>query len=283
MFKTLILSTIFFIFYLPNIYSQDLKYSKKGQYYIYWGYNRANFANSDINFKGIGYDFTLHDIEAADRPTPFDIHTYFDFSTITIPQFNFHFGYFFKDRWCIQLGSDHMKYVMTNDQMSHISGFISPKVSSPSIDINPNYVGNFDHAPLLINSNDFLVYEHTDGFNYVSVELDRYSNLWTAKNKIQSVDWLLGAGIGLIVPRTDAHLFTVGQNNYWNVAGYGISLKTGFRTNILKRLFLQTDIKTGFTNLTNIRTTGRDTDSASQKIWFLEGYFALGYTLGKVN
>jgi hypothetical protein len=282
MIKTLVTSILLTFFSTIHLRAQDItSYSRKGQTYIYWGYNRTSYANSDISFKGIGYEFTLHDIDAADRPTSFTLHNYFDITNFTIPQFNFHFGYFIKDQLCLQLGWDHMKYVMREDQNSHISGHISAQVSNPSIEVNPKYVGDFQNSPIKVDSSDFLIFEHTDGFNYASLELDRYTNLWKAKNNKQGVDWLVGGGIGLIVPRTDVHLFKVGQNNYWNIAGYGISLKTGFRTNLLKRVFLQTDMKGGFTSLSRIRTTGRESDSASQNIWFLESYFALGYTFGK--
>jgi len=43
-------------------------------------------------------------------------------------------------------------------------------------------------------------------------------------------------------------------------------------------LFFQGSLKTGWTNLSNIRTTGRnDIDKAQQKISYLENYWVLGY------
>lgn len=77
-----------------------------------------------------------------------------------------------------------MKYVADDFQNSHITGNISSKVSSPSIKVNPAYIGNFSNAPIIINPNDFVDYEHTDGFNFAAVELDHYATLWRAeKNK----------------------------------------------------------------------------------------------------
>ena len=45
--------------------------TKKGQMLIFWGWNRAAFSNSDIHFKGNGYDFVLHKVVAHDRPSEF--------------------------------------------------------------------------------------------------------------------------------------------------------------------------------------------------------------------
>jgi hypothetical protein len=176
-----------------------------------------------------------------------------------------------------------MKYVMVNDQQSTISGTISAQVSNPAITVNPAYVGTFDHKPITVNSKDFLTFEHTDGFNFASVDLDRYDRLWKAKNGIQGLDWIVGGSVGAFVPRSDVRLFTVGKNNYWNVAGYGFALKAGLQFDITKHVFLRNDIKGGFSRLNDIRTTGRDGDYAKQSIWYLEDYFVLGFTIGKMK
>lgn len=53
------------------------------------------------------------------------------------------------------------------------------------------------------------------------------------------LEWINGVGIGVVVPRSDVRLFTVGQNNFWNLAGAGASIKTGLRLNLTKQLFLK--------------------------------------------
>jgi hypothetical protein len=253
---------------------------RKGEFYVHWGYNQAGFAKSDIYFKGIGYEFTLKDVAATDRPSHYKIKDYLNLSKLTIPQYNLRVGYFFNQNWSLSFGTDHMKYVMVNDQEVSISGNISANVSEPAIKVNPNYVRDYKNELFKINSTDFLVYEHTDGFNYVHFEIDNYKNIYTHKTKKIGIDAVFGLGAGVIVPRTDAHLFTIGRNHFWNIAGYGVSAKAGLRFDLSKRLYLQTDFKTGFTNLLAIKTTGRKTDFAQQKILFYEGYLALGFKFG---
>lgn len=173
-----------------------------------------------------------------------------------------------------------MKYVADDFQNSHITGNISSKVSSPSIKVNPAYVGNFSNAPIIINPNDFVDYEHTDGFNFAAVELDHYATLWRAEKTNMQLDWINGVGIGVVVPRSDVRLFTVGQINFWNLAGAGASIKSGLRLNLIKLLFLETTLKGGYTDLWDVHTTGRSVDKASQSIWFGEWFWVLGFNFG---
>jgi len=59
--------------------TQAQQEGRKGSYFAFWGYNRSDYPTSDIHFTGPGYDFTLHDVVAADAPTPFDgFKTYFN-------------------------------------------------------------------------------------------------------------------------------------------------------------------------------------------------------------
>jgi hypothetical protein len=75
------------------------------------------------------------------------------------------------------------------------------------------------------------------------------------------------------------HVFGVGQNNFWNLAGGGASLKTGLKFHLSNLLFFETTVKTGATKLIDIRTTGRSVDHAEQSIFFAEFYAALGFTI----
>jgi len=41
--------------------------NRKGQCYVYWGWNLDAYAKSDIHFSGADYDFTLDNVAALDR------------------------------------------------------------------------------------------------------------------------------------------------------------------------------------------------------------------------
>jgi hypothetical protein len=201
----------------------------------------------------------------------------------SIPQFNLHAGYFIQDNLSLSIGWDHMKYVVDDFQNSHITGNILGQVSNPGFAVNPRYVGNFSNAPIVIDPTDFVDYEHTDGFNFAAVELDHYATLWRAGKTNVQLDWVNGVGIGVVVPRSDVRLFTVGQNNFWNLAGAGASIKSGLRLNLTHLLFLETTLKGGYTDLWDVHTTGRSEDKASQSIWFGEWFWVLGFNFGKTK
>jgi hypothetical protein len=250
-------------------------YTREGNFFTYWGYNFSWYNKSDIHFKGPGYNFTLKDVLAYNRPSKLNLD-YLNPGVITVPQFNFHVGYFISDNYSVSIGWDHMKYVMEVPQTLKIDGYIDSQVSNPGIPTG-KYAGVYDNQSLTVDE-DMLTFEHTDGFNYASVEVQRHDDIYVSHSGKSNLTMETGLGAGLMVPRSDVRLFGVGQNNYWNIAGYGVSVKAGLKYYFTRRFYLQNSLKTGWTNLTKIRTTGRDEyDTASQHISYLENYTVLGY------
>jgi hypothetical protein len=249
--------------------------SRKGDFFVHWGYNQSWYGKSDISFSGPGYDFTLKDVVAHDRQSKLS-WDYLNPSKVSIPQYNLRVGYFIKDNYSISIGWDHMKYVMDIPQRVAVTGHIDELISNPGIPTGA-YAGVYNGELLEVKS-DMLTFEHTDGFNYANVEVERYDDIWVASSQRTSLTLETGIGGGLIVPRTDVRLFGVGENNYWNVAGYGVSVKAGLKFYVTRGLYLQNTTKLGTTKLTSIHTTGRNEyDKAKQNINYIENFFAIGY------
>ena len=166
---------------------------RKGALYALWGWNTASYTNSDIHFSGGNYDFTLLDVPAHDRPTPFSAKDYFALTRVTIPQTNMRVGYFVNDHLSISVGVDHMKYVMDNNVWVGFEGFIGDTIYSEQV-IN-------DQAFLGYN---FLTYEHTDGLNYINSEIEYFFQLFHSR----SFQWnmLAGGGIGMVMPKSNVKL-----------------------------------------------------------------------------
>ena len=273
-----IFSLILFLGCLSNtIFAQ----ADKQYFFVTWGYNNSAYTKSDINFSGIGYKFTLENVIAKDRQTPLDgkslFDTYLNIKTLTIPQFNCHFGKRVSEKWAFMVGWDHMKYVMLTNQEVKIRGEIGQSVSSPNIDTK-NYARTYDGQTIKL-SPDFLTFEHTDGYNVVSIDAERYFSLYRSNEKYFNMVGTLGAGVAMVVPRSDVRLFGTGANHPWNISGEGILLKTGLQIHFTKRIFLEAAGKTGFTYLHNIPTTGRKGDKATQGIGFIEGVLQLGFKI----
>ena len=248
----------------------------KGKMYLIWGWNRGNFSDSDIHFKGEDYDFTLHDVKAKDKVNAFTFRDYANPGRITIPQTNFRIGYFFHDNYTVSIGVDHMKYVMRNYQTVKIDG---------EINTGTQFDGVYNNDDILL-THSFLTFEHTDGLNYVNLEVNRFDNLnklLNLKSKDVEVNLTEGIGGGFLYPKTNTKLLGKERYDDFNVAGYGVSAKVGLNLTFFKYFFLQSDFKVGYINMDNIRTTSSKTDSASQKFTFFEKTIMIGtrFQLGK--
>ena len=250
---------------IPSKYTDH----NKGKFYIFWGGNRGYFSDSDIHFKGADYDFTLYDVSAQDKPKGWTID-YINPTRMTIPQTNFRIGYFIANHYNISLGVDHMKYVMVQNQSARILG-IYPEDYNSSV-INNGIVDLTDES--------FLTFEHTDGLNYVNTEICRVDDLSkfiglpnTDKFQINITE---GVGAGILFPRTDATLLGKERHDEFHVSGYGLSAKAGLNFTFYKYFFIQTELKGGYINMPDIRTTNDIVDTASQKFFFAETVIALG-------
>ena len=267
-----------------NCYSQEkqiettlikdkFKTQKKGKFYFYWGWNKAQYSYSDIKFKGDNYNFSLFDVAAQDRQTTWDPGVYLNPGTMTIPQTVARIGYYFHDNWNLSLGVDHMKYVMVGTQAVTIDGYID--LQDPLSQFN----GVYDNTPLMIDE-DFLQFEHTDGLNFINIEVSRVDNLgdffkWDSK-KIQ-LNILEAFGGGILYPKTNTTLLTKERYDAYHVSGFGISFKGGVNLTIFDNFFIQGEIKTGYINMSDIRTTTSSADSASQEFFFFQRNISFGY------
>ena len=273
-FKITIILFLLFSF-SQNVFSQDEIVQEevrpnKGRFYIYWGWNRGFYSNSDIHFKGDTYDFTLVDVVAKDRQSDFSFGTYFKPKNLTVPQTNFGVGYYFRDRWIFTMSMDHMKYVVQNTQEVKIDGYIR--------EMHDLYDGEYSNDNIIIRP-DLLQMEHTDGLNYFNFGISRADNIlqkfdW-AKNKIE-LQLIEGFETGPLIPRSDITLLRQDDINVYHFAGWGASLKTGLHLTLFKHYFIHSEIKGGYINLFDILTSSVGNNKAKQDFFFLQTTFQLG-------
>jgi hypothetical protein len=246
--------------------------SVAGKFYFYWGYNRSIFGTSDLHLKGANYNFTLQKIKAYDRPSPFSAELYFNPTTITIPQYDYRIGYNFKKNWNLSLGVDHMKYVVEQGQSVSMTGTIAPAASA-------RYAGTYTNQPIVI-TDDFLRFEHTDGLNLVSLDVGYQRDVAHFDKTNITLSSHASLGAGLMVPRTDSHVFGVGQNNRFHIAGYGLSATAGFEARWWKNIFFRAQIRTGWISMPDILLNNDAPERANQKIRFMEFYGVVGRYFG---
>lgn len=273
--KTYLFLALLTFFYSANSIAQENKNAKftahnKGKFFVSWGGNRENYTKSDVRFRGKDYDFTIYDMVAHDKGKGYHVD-YVNPARMTIPQTNFRMGYFINDHYSIAIGWDHMKYVMTEDQIANVKGYILVP--------GPYYGQIYNNEPVKI-STALLEYEHTDGLNYVNTEFSRHddiSNFFKINNtdKIQ-INLTEGIGGGLLYPKTNTTILGKQRHDDFHVSGYGVSLKTGINFTFFKYFYLQGELKGGYINMPDIRTTKSSEDSASQSFFFLQRIVSVG-------
>ncbi len=272
---------LLFVFFSLHTFAQDAaitpeKYTahNKGKFYVYWGGNRAHYTKSDVRFQGDNYDFTLDNITAHDKPKGYHID-YINPARMTIPQTNLRFGYFITDKYNVSIGVDHMKYVMDQDKFANMNGYINQPAGTPGAAFNGVYT---DYQRFL--SEDFLTYEHTDGLNYLNVEIARVDDFtkllfdWDTDN-IQ-LNFTEGVGAGILYPKTNTKLLGMDRHDDFHISGFGLSAKAGLNITFLKYFFVQTELKGGYINMQDIRTTRSSSDKASQDFFFLQTNLVFG-------
>jgi hypothetical protein len=265
-------STLFLLLILTPVLvkSQTEPTSRKGSFTFYWGYNRSAFASSNIHFTGPDYDFTVQKAVAQDKPAPFNLNTYFSLNSISIPQYNYRLGYFIDDHWNISLGLDHQKYVVDYGQTANISGAIEDYY-------NPFY-GEYDNESMILDSS-FLLFEHTDGLNYLNIEANYYKTWKETPSGNVRLETNFGGSAGLVIPRSNVTLWEERRYDAFHLSGWGLSGQIGGQVLFWKHVFIRSQIKGGFHHLPDIMTReGGGSDRAQQVIWHVMWDFGVGAT-----
>jgi hypothetical protein len=256
-----------FLLLILSLQYLDLSAQNPMRFYAYWGYNNAAYAPSTIRMQGADYDLTLFNATAHDRQTPFSYRDYIRPDRITIPQTNFKVGYYLKNNWSIAAGVDHMKYVLDQNQMLDISGTISQ--AGP-------YKGTYNRTALPMAEN-FLKYEHTDGLNFLNVELEKYFHLW--KYKQLEIQGIASASIGALMPKTNVTFLNYPRNDAFHLAGFGALVSPGIKISY-KNIFFRYMAKGGYMHMPDIKLhSSMYYSRAQQNILLLERVGCLGYDI----
>lgn len=234
---------------------------------VSWGWNRSNYSNSDIHFWGADHDFTIRNVVATDIQTEASLGNIFGIylrpSEVTIPQTNMRVAYQLSPDTAIAVNLDHMKYVMLADQTVPISGRI----------------GNTSYPPgaTRIMDVNFLNFEHTDGLNIVSLEMEKQYplNLFGPGNATRA---FVLAGVGFVLPKSNVTLNMLGRarNDEFHLAGYSVGAGAGVEVDFFKNFFSRANYKLGYVNLPDVVTSSQG-DKASHSFTYNELAVSFGW------
>lgn len=247
----------------------------KGKFFVSWGGNRESYSKSDVTFKGKDYLFTVDNMTAHDKPKGWHID-YINPVNMTIPQTNLRLGYFISDHYSVAIGVDHMKYVMTQNQTANVTGY----VDLPADQAGAVHNGIYNNQPINFTDETFLTYEHTDGLNYINTEFARHDDIskWFGLPNIDKfqINLTEGIGGGILYPKTNTKLLGKDRHDDFHVSGYGVSAKAGINLTFYKHFYIQGELKGGYIDMHDIRTTISSEDSASQHFLFFQRIIAVG-------
>jgi hypothetical protein len=245
----------------------------KSNFYLSWGYTRCWYSKSTIHLKDLSgtyypetqrthyYDFKIVDAKAHDRP---DFKQIKDVINITIPQFVFRIGYYFKKRpdMGFELNYDHAKYVVTDYQTAHIEGQID------GISINKDTI---------LNPDNFIHFEHTDGANFWMFNFLKRWQLYKTKNDFFKVSYVVKPGAGFVYPRTDVTIFSTRVNNRWHIAGWIVGAESGLKFDFFKHYMFEFTAKGAFADYRKVLVLGAGGGSAKHHFFAGELIATIGY------
>ena len=221
----------------------------------------------------MGSEMCIRD-RSRDVPKGYHID-YINPGRLTNPQTNARLGYFFTDHYNVSIGLDHMKYVAVQGQETTISG----SINLPEDQVGSSFNGVYNNESIDL-TRDFLTFEHTDGLNYINVKIGRrddVSKIFKIKNTdIVQINLTEGISGGVLYPKTNAMLLGEERHDEFHISGYGLSVVGGLNITFFKYFFVQLELKGGYIDLNDIRTTRFREDRASQDFLFLERVIAIG-------
>lgn len=162
-----------------------------------------------------------------------------------------------------------MKYVVTPNQTVSINGNIT--------ETETIYDGNYSNDSIVIVE-DFLQFEHTDGLNYINVDFRRVDEVFALSKNIR-INVSEGLGAGILIPRTNTTLLNKDRYDEFHLSGYGVNALVALNVTFFDTLFLQSELKGGYINMPDIRTTQFTEDTASQSFFFTQLNLTFGVLL----
>ena len=255
--KKIVAITLITVGIINSLFSQDIcdcpAQSKlgKGTMYFTWGYNKDWYTNSNIHFKNTSgeynpvtkqidnYDFTLYNLTARDHLGVEHLLT----TPISIPQYGYRLGYFFNDKHDlgIEINFDHSKYIVNDFQTVLLKGTIR---------------GVQYNQDTLVDPNKFMHFQHTNGANFLMVNMMKRQRLFVSKNKKHWLSGIAKVGAGIVIPRTFVTLWGEYSNNFWHIAGPCAGIETGLRYEAYKHFFLEYTAKGTYADYSDVLTIG---------------------------
>ena len=194
--------------------------------FVSWGYNGDSYTKSDLHIEqtALGNDFTLVDVRIRDSKAWTELFSH----SLFVPQYNLRIGYFFNEKWGVELALDHMKWIVREDQQVRIQGTVNGEAVDGEIAL----------------TQDVLRYQLNNGANPIFINAIRRVRLVGEPGHTGSLYFLGKAGGGFAVPHTENAVF--GQPNekgFQAFHGWNLDAVAAARLNLPWHLYFEFEEK----------------------------------------
>lgn len=195
---------------------------KKGELYLSWGYNKEWYLPSNIHIyqPKLGNDYTLYNTLASDHP---GWNEGLFNRALTIPQYNYRLGYFFKDNWAIEANFDHTKFVVADNQLLHAKGMM-----------NGVPVDTF-----INNRSGFMKYQLNNGANFLLINLVHRKHLTSFNKSWFDAALLVKGGAGIVIPHVQNVIDGHANKKGFQFGGFDMGFEAGIRATFFKYAYLE--------------------------------------------
>jgi hypothetical protein len=135
-----------------------------------------------------------------------------------------------------------------------------------------------DHDQIL--TKDFLRFEHTNGLNLFTVDIEYLLPIYHSKKDWVHIGWNFGLGGVFVITKTEIHVIGFGLDNDFHTAGFSLPVKTGPRIDIWKYFFVAFELKAGYAHLPWVLIRNNAVDLADHNFSYLEYYGVVGVSYG---
>ena len=224
------------------------------RWYVSWGYNTENYADTDIRFEqpSLGNDFTLHSATMHDYKS-WDVWNH----AITIPQYSIRIGRFIRKNTAIELNFDHAKAILPNDQNVRLTGTLA---GAP--------------ADQVVRVGDFVqTYKLNNGANFLLLNLVQRIPLLGEPGRTGSLALLGKAGVGFMYPHTENTVLGRPNQSGFEFGGFGAGIEAALRVHPYKGLYVDGAQKGFYGRYRNLNV---NQGTASQDLWAHVSIISLG-------
>lgn len=209
---------------------------QKGQLYLSWGYNKEWYTLSNIHVRqeALGNDYTFKNVIGKDKPGWNDKSIFKQ--PVSIPQYNYRLGYWFKNNWAIEINFDHTKYQVDQQQLLHIEGKM-----------------NFQPVDTYVINRGNLLWQLNNGANFFLFNIVHRIQVPKMQYKNFNVSLLMKGGLGFMVPHVENTI--LGNNNKpgFQLGGWDVGVEAALRFTFFKYAYLEYCNKAVYARYSNLK------------------------------